>query len=260
VFTRSARTRPASPSASEVRATETVFVRKIKTASPVGSVPRSLRRADQIVQTFIGTDGFRFLDEREMHLTKRWFHYSPPETFSHMFRSPDWALWQGGEFEAAIQTMCDLRKGPGREADRTQVWAANGVDVVRLQVVDAESIKEPESPLNYLLTYLAVTHPGEDRLIIDGDKCAANGIALPDIDFLIHDDDAVFTKYEGEPSIIYRGAYFNRVPDKPGEDDDRPMFHYYAELADGLLARRDELSYEGPLFGIDLLHRLKVIR
>lgn len=168
-----------------------------------------------IVQTFIGRDGFRFLDEREMHLTARWFHYSPPETFAQMFRSPDWALWGNGEFEAAIETMRGLRKGPGREADRTQVWAAKGVDVVRLQVVDAESIKEPESPLNYLLTYLAVTHPDEDRLIIDGDKCAVNGITLPDIDFLIHDDDAVFTKYEGEPSVIYRDAYFNRPPSIP---------------------------------------------
>lgn len=134
------------------------------------------------------------------------------------------------------------------------------VDVVRLQVVDAESIKEPESPLNYLLTYLAVTHPDEDRLIIDGDKCAVNGITLPDIDFLIHDDDAVFTKYEGEPSVIYRDTYFNRPPEHPGEDDDRPMFRHYAELADGLLARREELAYEGALFGIDLLQRLKVIR
>jgi hypothetical protein len=211
------------------------------------------------VQTFIGKDGFRFLDEREMHLTTRWFHYSPPETFSHMFRSPDWALWQSGEFEAAIETMRGLWKGPGREADRTQVWVANGVDVVRLQVVDAESINEPESPLNYLLTYLAVTHPDEDRLIIDGDTCAAHGIALPDIDFLIHDDDAVFTKYEGEPSVIYRDAYFNRLP-VPGEDDDRPTFHHYAGLADGLLARREELAYQGSLFGIDLLHRLEVIQ
>ena len=77
------------------------------------------------MQTFIGKDGFRFLDEREMHLTTRWFHYSPPETFSHMFRSPDWALWRNGEFEAATETMRGLRKRPGREADRTQVWAAN---------------------------------------------------------------------------------------------------------------------------------------
>ena len=122
-----------------------------------------------MVQTFIGRDGFRFLDECEMHLTARWFHYSPPETFSQMFRSPDWALWRSGEFEAAIETMSGLGKGPGREADRTRVWAANGVDVVRLQMVDAESIKEPASPLNYLLTYLAVTHPGEDRLVFDGD-------------------------------------------------------------------------------------------
>src|SRR5689334_16201931 len=121
-----------------------------------------------------------------MHLSTRWFHYSPPETFSHMFRSPDWALWTTSQFEAAIETMRGLQQD--READRTQVWTANGVQVVRLQVVDAASIREPESPLNYLLTYLAATHPGEDRLIIDADKSAANGIALPDIDFLIHDN------------------------------------------------------------------------
>jgi hypothetical protein len=208
------------------------------------------------VQTFKGKAGFRFLDEREMNLSTRWFHYSPPETFSHMFRSPDWALWRKRDFEAAIETMRSLQQG--READRTQLWAANGVQVVRLQVVNAESIKEPESPLNYLLTYLAATHPGEDRLIIDADKSAANGIALPDIDFLIHDNDVVFTKYEGEPSIIYRDAYFNRAPEHPSEDDDRPMFHHYSDLAERLLARRQELTHDGPLFGINLLHRLKV--
>jgi hypothetical protein len=85
---------------------------------------------------------YRFMDEREMHLSTRWFHYSPPETFSRMFRSPDWALWRNSEFEAAIESMRGLQQG--READRTQIWAANGVQVVRLQVVDAESIKEPE--------------------------------------------------------------------------------------------------------------------
>lgn len=210
------------------------------------------------MQTFIGKDGFRFLDEREMHLSVRWFHYSPPETFSHMFRSPDWMLWRRGEFEAAIEMMRGFDTSRGREADRARIWAANGVDVVRLQVVDAESIEQPESPLNYLLTYLTVTHPGEDRLIIDGDKCAANDIALPGVDFLIHDADVVFTKYEGMPSVVYRDAYFNRAPESPDEQDDRPFFTYCADAAVGLLARRDELTYEGPLFGVDLLRRFEI--
>jgi hypothetical protein len=205
------------------------------------------------MRTFIGKDGFRFLDEREMHLKVRWFHYSPPETFSHMFRSPDWPLWRDGEFETAIETMRGLPATSGREADRARAWAENGVEVVRLQVVDEESIREPRSPLNYLLTYLEVTHPGEDRLVIDADACAARGIVLPDVDFLIHDADAVFTKYEGAPSVVYRDAYFNQAPTHPGDDDDRPIVRYYCELADQLLARRDELTYRGTLLGLDLL-------
>jgi hypothetical protein len=175
-----------------------------------------------------------------------------------MFRSPDWFLWQDGRFEAAIDAMIRIRGSAGRESDRTKVWSDNGVDIVRLQVVDAVSLEEPSSPLNYLLTYLTVTHPGEDRLIIDGGGAATNGITLPDIDFLIHDDDLVITKYEGAPSTIYRDAYFNAPPADPGDDDDRPMFRYYADLADNILAQRNDLIYKGSLFGLDLLSDLGI--
>jgi hypothetical protein len=205
------------------------------------------------MKTFKGSDGFAFLDERERRLTRRWFHYSPPETFSFTFRSPDWLLWREGKLTAAVDAMREIRDRRGRESLRASRWAANGVRVTRLQVVDAASLRELNSPLNYLLTYLKVTHSDEERLILDGDRCAAEGIALPDTDFLIHDDDLVMTKYEGEPGVIWRDLYVNRPPG-PGESDDRPTYRRFAELADALLARQDQLRYTRPLPGLDLLH------
>lgn len=207
------------------------------------------------MHTFKGEDGFRFLDEREMRLRKRWLHYSPPETFSQMFRSPDWLLWKDGKFEASVAAMRTALAQRDREATRELLWLSAGVQVVRLQVVDAESIRDPASPLNYLTTYLTVTHPHEDRVIIDGDRCAATGIDLPDVDFLIHDDDLVITKHLGEPGVVYRDAYFNQPPAAAGDDDDRPVFRHYSDLADDLTARRDQLRYQGRLPGLDLLNR-----
>lgn len=200
------------------------------------------------MRTFVGRDGFRFLDEREMWLTSRWFHYSTTEVFAGQFRSPDWFLWRAGRFVPAVARMRSL---PTR-ADRDEAWQANGVQATRVQVVDAASIRAPESPVNYLLTYLQVTHPAEDRLIVDADVCAALGIELPAVDFLIHDDDVVFTKYEGEPGVIYRDAYFN-TPPGPGQDDDRPFFRRYAAAAQVLLTRREEIRFRGRLFGEDLV-------
>lgn len=207
------------------------------------------------MKTFKGREGFAFLDERESRLSSRWFHYSPPETFSFMFRSPDWLLWRQGRFTEAVHAMRDIRERRDRESDRARQWAANGVRAMRLQVVDAASIRELRSPLNYLLTYLTVTHPDEDRLVVDGDRCAAAGIELPDVDFLIHDDDLVMTKYEGEPGVIWRDLYLNRPP-RPGQDDDRPTYRRYAAVADDLLARRDQVRYTGLLPGLDLLRAL----
>jgi hypothetical protein len=204
------------------------------------------------VKTFKGRDGFAFLDEREGRLTRRWFHYSPPETFAFMFRSPDWLLWRQGQFTKAVDAMRVIRDQRGPESHRARQWAANGVQVTRLQVVDAASTRELRSPLNYLLTYLTVTHPGEDRLVVDGDRCAAEGIELPDVDFLIHDDDLVMTKYEGEPGVIWRDLYLNSPPE-PGEEDDRPAYRRFVVVAEDLLARRDRLRYTGPLPGLDLL-------
>jgi hypothetical protein len=203
------------------------------------------------VRTLTGREGFRFLDERELGLRNRWFHYSTPEVFAHQFASPDWLRWKDGDFEAAVRTMLGLQT----KTDRARSWQKNGVRVTRVQAVDAASLKEPGSALNYLLTYLAATHPDEDRLIVDADVCAAKGVELPDIDFLIHDDDVVFTKYEGEPSVVYRDAYFNTAPE-PGQDDDRPFFRYCADAADTLLARREEIAYRGELFGVELRRRL----
>lgn len=200
------------------------------------------------MQTFIGRDGFRFLDEREMRLEERWFHYSTTEVFAGQFRSPDWLLWRDGRFREALRVM---REAPIR-GDRARVWRDRGVRAVRVQVVDAGSLREPSSPLNYLVTYLEATHPEEDRLLADADLCAARGVALPGVDFLIHDDEVVFTKYEGRPSVIHRDAYFNRPPE-PGQDDDRPAFARYAAAADALLARREAIRYRGPLFGRQLL-------
>ncbi len=112
------------------------------------------------MKTFIGKSGFAFLEERETRLKQRWFHYSPPETFAHTtFRSPDWLLWREGQHEAAVAAMYAKTTDGVRENDRTQIWARNGVRASRLQVVDALSLADPGSPLNYLLTYLAVTHP-----------------------------------------------------------------------------------------------------
>jgi hypothetical protein len=201
------------------------------------------------VQTFKGKAGFAFLDEREMHLKASWFHYSPPETFSHVFRSPDWFQWRDGDLAGSIETM----KGLERKPDRARAWAEHGVSAVRAQVVDAPSIDDPRSPLNYLLTYLAVTHPEEDRLIIDADRAAGQGVVLPEVDFLIHDDDVVFTKYEGEPAVVYRDAYYNQPPARPDAEDDRPFFRHFAAAADELLAHRDEILYLGSLVGLDLL-------
>jgi hypothetical protein len=186
------------------------------------------------VRTLTGTEGFRFLDERELSLRARWFHYSTPEVFAHQFRSPDWLLWRDGDFEAAVRTMLGLQP----KTHRARTWRRNGVQVTRVQVVEAGSVKEPGSALNYLLTYLAATHPEEDRLI--------------------HDDDVVFTKYVGDPGVIYRDAYFNTAPE-PGEEDDRPFFRYCADAAATLLARRDEIAYHGELFGLGLLRRLGAV-
>ncbi|GAB3259942.1 hypothetical protein [Kineosporia babensis] len=209
------------------------------------------------MQTFKGKTGFAFLEERETRLKQRWFHYSPPETFSHMFRSPDWLLWKDGDLTGSVKAMYEHTQDGERENDRSKVWARNGVAVHRLQVVDAASLADPGSALNYLLTYLAVTHPDEDRIIIDGDACTANGVDLPDVDFLIHDEDLVMTKYEGEPRVMYRDLFWNAPPAEPGEDDDRPTYRRYAELAEQLLAQPQALTYTGPWSGLSLIQQLR---
>jgi hypothetical protein len=100
------------------------------------------------VRTFVGQKEFHLLDDREMHLRKRWFHYSPPATFSTRFRSPTGLLWREGHFEEVIEILHGIRL-PGLR---------------------------PAGLLNHPLTYLAVTHPDEDRLIIDGDARAEKAL------------------------------------------------------------------------------------
>jgi hypothetical protein len=224
------------------------------------------------VKTFVGREGFRFLDEREMRLTSRWFHYSPTETFSELFRSPDWFLWREHRFTEALQVMATAGANPDHETSRERRWAASGVRAVRLQVVDAESVADIASPLNYLLTYLHVTHPGEQRLLLDGDAASAAGAALPDVDFILHDDDLAITKYLAVPThppatpatpaaaatagagvVVHRDAYFNRPPTPQDPDDDRPVYRRYAALADAVLSSASDLTYRGPLPGVALL-------
>lgn len=205
------------------------------------------------MRTLVGTDGFRFLDEREMRLQKRWLHYSTADVFSQFFRSPDWLLWQDGRYDDAIRSMRAMRRD--RIVARARLWAENGVTVTRIQVVDHASIQHLPSPVNYLLTYLAATHPDEDRYLLDSAKCATADITLPTNDLLLHDDDLLFTKYEGEPGVVYRDTYLNAPPANPSDDDDRPFFHHCANTIELLLARRDQLRYTEALPGEDLLRR-----
>ncbi len=65
------------------------------------------------------------------------------------------------------------------------------------------------------------------------------------------------TKYEGTPGVMYRDLYVNAAPEHPGQDDDRPAFRRYADLADQLLAQRQALTYTGPWAGQALIERLQ---
>jgi hypothetical protein len=208
------------------------------------------------VQVLKGKAGFAFLDERELRLRRRWFHYSTPEVFAGQFRSPDWALWAAGDREGAVRVMRTLPV----KTDRARTWRRAGVHVARLQVVDAQVLADPGSALNYLITYLEVTHPEEYRVLIDADRARQAGVVLPEVDFLIHDDDVAFTKYIGEPGppgspgVVYRDVYWNRAP-APGQDDDRPAYRAFAQAADTLLARHTDLAWTGPLPATELLAR-----
>lgn len=204
------------------------------------------------MKTFIGRAGFEFLHQREHRLRSRWFHYSTVDVYSQFFRSPDWRLWQQGRYENAVHAMLEDTDGIAHNRARAQVWANAGIQVTRAQVIDAEAAERIEHPVNYLLTYLAATHPDEDCLVIDSAKTAAVGIELPDLDFLIHDDDLVMTKYEGEPSVPHRDLYLNTAPDQ-GEDDDRPFFVTCRDVVDLLLAHRAEIAWTGDLPGLALL-------
>ena len=208
------------------------------------------------MKTLIRRDGFEFLDEREHRLRSRWFHYSTVNVYAQFFRSPDWRLWQQGRYAEAIQTMLADTDGIARNHARAQIWAQSGVTVTRAQVLTAEAAAQIEHPANYLLTYLAATHPDEDRLVVDSTKTAAAGIDLPDLDFLIHDDDLVMTKYEGEPTVPYRDLYLN-TPPETGEPDDRPFFATCRDLADQLLAHRTEIAWTGDLPGLSLLNDVR---
>lgn len=189
-----------------------------------------------------GKAGFAFLDDRELTLRFRWFHYSTPELFAGHFRSPDWLAWRAGNIDEAIHLM---RTAP-RKTHREAVWEAAGIHVARVQVVDAAALADPIGPMQYFLTYLAATHPHEDRLIVDVARAAAAGVDLPETDFLIHDDDVAFTKYEGEPGVIYRRVYWNRAP-APGQGDDRPAYARFTDAARALLDVRETIAYRGPL-------------
>jgi Family of unknown function (DUF6879) len=200
------------------------------------------------VQVLKGKAGFAFLDDREMSLRSLWFHYSTPEVFAGQFRSPDWLAWRAGNIDEAVHLM---RAAP-RKRHREEVWKAAGVHVARVQVVDAPSLADPAGAMQYFLTYLAATHPHEDRLIVDAARAAAAGVDLPELDFLIHDDDVAFTKYEGEPGVIYRRVYWNRPP-APGQDDDRAAYAEFAAAARLLLESRETIAYLGPLAADQLL-------
>jgi hypothetical protein len=208
------------------------------------------------VKTFTGKTGFEFLDEREYRLRSRWFHYSTLEVYSQFFRSPDWRLWQHGRYEDSVQAMLEGTDGIARNRARAQVWADAGVQVVRAQVIDADAAARIDHPVNYLLTYLAATHPDEDQFVVDSAKTAAVGLELPELDFLIHDDDLVMTKYEGQSGRPQRDLYRNTPPD-PGEDDDRPFFTRCRHLADQLLKHRAEITRTGDLPGLALLGNVR---
>jgi hypothetical protein len=204
------------------------------------------------VQVLKGKAGFAVLDERELQLRSRWFHYSTPEVFAGHFRSPDWIAWQSGDIDEALRLM---HRAP-RRTDRTAIWAAAGVAVTRVQVVDAVSLADPFSPLQYFLTYMAVTHPEEDRLIVDAARADEAGVLLPETDYLLHDDEVAFTKYEGEPGVIYRDVYWNRPPG-PGEHDDRPQYAAFDAAAVRVLQARDEIAHRGSLTAHRLLSQPK---
>lgn len=204
------------------------------------------------MKTLIGRAGFEFLDEREHRLRSRWFHYSTLEVYARFFRSPDWRLWQQGRYEEAVQVMLAGTDAIARNRARAEIWADAGIQVTRAQVIDATAAGQIEHPVNYLLTYLAATHPGEDRLLVDSAKATAAGIDLPELDFLIHDDDLVMTKYEGAPSVPYRDLYLNTAPER-GQEDDRPFFTTCRTLADVLLERRAEIAWGAALPGLALL-------
>ncbi|MDQ1307840.1 MAG: hypothetical protein QG671_3674 [Actinomycetota bacterium] len=148
------------------------------------------------------------------------------------------------------------------KTDRALTWRRAGVQVARLQVVHAQVLADPGSALNYLITYMEATHPEEDRILIDADRARQAGVELPEVDFLIHDDDVAFTKYLGEPGtpgspgVVYRDVYWNREP-ASGEDDDRPAYRRFAQAADTLLARRADLAWTGSLVAAEVLARAR---
>jgi hypothetical protein len=208
------------------------------------------------VKTLIGRAGFEFLDEREPRLRSRWFHYSTVDVYAQFFLSPDWLLWQQGRYEEAVQVMLGDTDGIARNHARAQVWTEARIEVIRAQVINAEAAGRIEHPVNYLLTYLAATHPDEDRLVVDCARTTTVGIALPDLDFLIHDDDLVMTKYEGESAVPHRDLYLNMAPDQ-GEEDDRPFFAACREVTELLLMHRAEIAWAGDLPGPALLEDVR---
>jgi len=208
------------------------------------------------MKTFVGRTGFAFLDERELRLRSRWFHYSTLDVFWRFFRSPDWQLWQQARYEDALRLMLADTDGIARNRARARVWADAGVQVTRAQAIDVDAAARIEHPLNYLITYLAATHPDEDTLVIDTAKAVAAGIDLPDLDFLVHDDDLVMTKYEGPGGVPQRDLYLN-LPPRPGEDDDRPFYARCRDAADQILSHRAEITWTDDLPGLAILRGVR---
>jgi hypothetical protein len=68
-----------------------------------------------------------------------------------------------------------------------------GAEVTRLQVVNAESIRELGSPPDHLLAHLPVTHAEKDQLVMDGGRdqvlraALRNGATVVDDDGLVDD-------------------------------------------------------------------------
>jgi hypothetical protein len=66
------------------------------------------------------------------------------------------------------------------------------------------------------------------RLIGDADRCAPSGVESAEVDFVLHDDKVVFTKYEGPPGVVYRDADVNTARE-PARTTTGRLFRYRAD-------------------------------